>query len=91
MSTRRFVCWVLAVALGEVLGLYVVDVFGQERKVTLEGRLWATPDQECAWFTDPIGESLSIELKTLPESYLCDYLKGSEGSDVIITIGPKPK
>lgn len=89
----RFACWVLAIALGEILGLYAADVLAQSRGITITGHLWPSGNGECQYFTDPEGDSASINLSSVPQDYLCDWLEGTAkgGTRVVITITPTKK
>jgi len=62
-------------------------------KITLVGRLFRFhPDSDSLNYAlDPTGDSEGIELKPLDGGYVSDYLKGSEGRIVNITIEPQPE
>jgi hypothetical protein len=89
----RFLLWALAIAIGECLGIYAADLLAQSRGITLVGQLWPSGNGECQYFTDPENESASINLSSVPQDYLCDWLEGTakHGTRVVITITPEPK
>lgn len=66
-----------------------IAVFGQEHRVTLKGKLFATGDTECEFSIDP--EDGSEEIWFRSKGYLCDYWKGTEARPFIITMGPTDK
>lgn len=89
----RFALWVLAVAIGEVLGIYTGAVLAQERGMTVIGTLWPSGNGPCQYFTDPEGDSLSIILSATDGDYLCGWLDGNakHGTRMVITLKPEPK
>lgn len=91
----RVLFTVLAIELGTMLGLYVTDALAQGpvHKVTLRGEVFQSPDASddfCTFFLIGAGDSESIQsISFSPDSYLCDYMRGSK--DVILTIQPVEK
>lgn len=86
----KFWLWVLAIALGEVIGLYVSDVLAQEHRIVTRGTLYSA-DEECHFFIDPEGEFASIGLDASSSEWLCDYLKGSNAREFEVTLGSPSK
>lgn len=87
---KRFLFWLLAVALGEVLGLYTASVLAQEHRIVSRGTLYAAAD-DCHFFIDPEGEFASIGLDASSSDFLCEYLKGSNAKEFEITMGSPSK
>lgn len=78
----------VAIVLGEMLGLYAANALAANPHVTLHGKLFLG-DGECHFFLDPEGESETIELTANPGGAMCDYLTGTNTRNVVITIGPE--
>lgn len=70
----RFALTLIAIILGEMLGLYAAAAFGQSRGITIVGNLWPSGNGPCQYFTDPEGDSLSLTLGATEGDYLCDWL-----------------
>lgn len=87
MVDVRFRAFLLALYFA-ALGLFVM--FGAGSKLTLKGKLYASESEaeNGLFFIDPEGDSESISFMVNAGSYLSDYLKGTVGSNVVITIEP---
>jgi hypothetical protein len=88
----------LAAILAGVLYLCGDRVIAQDdgRQLTLHGYMWgplreeADPINDRHFFTDPIGDSETIEILALPQGFVAQWLKGTEKSEVEITIRVLP-
>lgn len=91
MSRFHLDCRVRAFALAVWLAALGLVVFGAGSKMTLRGKLYAT-EQEAdngLFFLDPDGESESISVVANAGGIVADYLHGSVGRTVVITIEPQ--
>lgn len=84
----KFWLWILAIAIGEVLGLFVANVLADEHKVTLHGTLFTNGDGDCRFFLDPTDDSESVGLDATSGNYLCDYLLGSNAKPFTVILQP---
>lgn len=74
-------------------GVAVTSTTVTATRIRLRGRLFAVNPEEgnTTFSIDPEGESESITMTTNLDGYVTDYLRGSEGRLVTITIEPDVK
>lgn len=69
----------------------IFDAAAGSTRLTLRGKLYAT-EQEAEngqFFIDPEDDSESIGVVANAGGYVSDYLQGTVGHDIVITIEPK--
>jgi hypothetical protein len=88
MLDWRLRTWLLALYLA-ALGWFIV--FGQSHKLALRGKLFATEEQAAngTFFIDPDTDSESVTISA--QGYVRDWLDGTVGRDVVITIETVPR
>lgn len=85
-SILPFVC-----ILAGVVYLTGDQTFGEERKLTLTGRLWSLREEvshtdDHKFFLDPDSDGETIEINTLSPGLNQQWLLGTEGQRVEVTI-----
>lgn len=84
----KFACWVLAIALGEVLGLYAATALAQGSKVSIVCRVSAIAEEAGEGRFQCIGDSNSVTIDVSAWDYMTDFLTASNGSEIRLTIEP---
>ena len=84
----RFLFWLLAVALGELLGLYAGDVLANGSKVSIVCRVSAIAEEAEEGRFQCVGDSNAVTLDVARWDYMTDYLTASNGEQIRLTIEP---
>lgn len=84
----RFWLAVLAVALGELLGIYAADVLANGSKVSIVCRLSAIAEESEQGRFACIGDSNSVTLDVASWDYMIDFLRPMNGEEIRVTIEP---
>jgi hypothetical protein len=85
----RFALTLLAIVIGEILGIYAAQLLAEGTSVHLTGRVSAIADEAEEGRFQIIGDSGSLTIDVSAWDYMIDYLRASNGREMTITLEPK--
>jgi hypothetical protein len=80
-----FALWIVSLQQFAHAGTGIIELHGETPRLTIHGRLVATEEEadDCVFHLDTVTI-------TAPEQYTCDWLAGSNGYRLVMTITPEP-
>jgi hypothetical protein len=84
----RFIWTLVAILMGELIGIYAADVLAQGSKVSIVCRVSAIAEEAGEGRFQCIGDSNSVTLDVSAWDYMTDYLSASNGEQIRLTIEP---
>lgn len=84
----RFLWTLVAILLGELIGIYAANLLAQGSKVSIVCRVSAIAEEAGEGRFQCIGDSNSVTLDVSSWDYITDYLSASNGEEIRVTIEP---
>lgn len=85
----RFALTVLAIIIGEILGIYTAHLLAEGTGVKLTCRISAIAEEADEGRFQCAGDYGTLTLDVSAYDYMSDYLRADNGREVVISIDPK--